>query len=67
MIRQQVLDPAAPLYRRHTWPFELKPLTLPDMPAFFPQYTAEQAIETYAVLGGMPYYLISVDAQIGLW
>jgi AAA+ ATPase superfamily predicted ATPase len=66
VIQQQVLDPTAPLYRRHTWPFELKPLTLADLPAFFPRYSAEQLVETYAVLGGMPYYLVSVDAQVGL-
>ncbi len=66
VIRQQVLDPTAPLYRRHTWPFELRPLTLPDLPAFFPRYTAEQLVETFAILGGMPYYLISVDPQVGL-
>ncbi len=66
VIQQQVLDPTAPLYRRHTWPFELKPLTLADLPAFFPHYTAEQLVETFAVLGGMPYYLVSVDPQVGL-
>jgi AAA+ ATPase superfamily predicted ATPase len=66
VIRQQVLDPSAPLYRRHTWPFELKPLALADLPAFFPRYTAEQWVETYAVLGGMPYYLVSVDPQVSL-
>ncbi len=66
VIRQQVLDPTAPLYRRHTWPFELKPLTLIDLPAFFPRYTAEQLVETFAVLGGMPYYLVSVDPQLSL-
>ena len=66
VIHQQVLDPTAPLYRRHTWPFELKPLTLSDLPAFFPSFTPEQLVETYAVLGGMPYYLISVDPQAGL-
>lgn len=66
VIRQQVLDPTAPLYRRHTWPFELKPLMLGDLPSFFPRYTAEQLVETYAVLGGMPYYLISVDPHVSL-
>jgi hypothetical protein len=66
VIQQQVLAPTAPLYRRHTWPFELKPLTLADLPAFFPRYTAEQLVEAYAVLGGMPYYLVSVDPQVGL-
>ncbi|MGQ9552633.1 MAG: ATP-binding protein [Anaerolineae bacterium] len=66
VIQQQVLQPTAPLYRRHTWPFELKPLTPADLPAFFPRYNAEQLLETYAVLGGMPYYLISVDPQVSL-
>jgi hypothetical protein len=33
---------------------------LTDLPAFFPRYTAEQLVEAFAVLGGMPYYLISV-------
>jgi AAA+ ATPase superfamily predicted ATPase len=66
VIRQQVLDPTAPLYRRHAWPFELKPLTLADLPAFFPRYGPGELVETYAVLGGMPYYLISVDPQASL-
>lgn len=66
VIRQQVLDPAAPLYRRHTWPFELKPLSLADLLAFFPGLAPEQLVETYAVLGGMPYYLISVDPEASL-
>jgi hypothetical protein len=48
---------AAPLYLRHTWPFELQPLTVADLPAFFPAYTPDELVETYAVLGGLPYYL----------
>ncbi|RMF31618.1 MAG: ATP-binding protein [Chloroflexi bacterium] len=66
VMRQQVLAPDAPLYLRHTWPFELKPLTVADLPAFFPTYTPDEIVETYAVLGGMPYYLISVDRQADL-
>jgi AAA+ ATPase superfamily predicted ATPase len=61
VMRQQVLDPDAPLYLRHTWPFELKPLTVTDLAAFFPDYSPDALVETYAVLGGMPYYVISVD------
>lgn len=66
VMRQQVLDPDAPLYLRHTWPFELKPLTVSDLPAFFPAYASDEVVETYAVLGGMPYYLISVDPTVDL-
>ncbi len=66
VMRQQVLNPDAPLYLRHTWPFELKPLTVADLPAFFPTYAPVDVVETYAVLGGMPYYLISVDPSVDL-
>lgn len=66
VMRQQVLDPDAPLYLRHTWPFELKPLSVADLPAFFPAYSPDALVETYAVLGGMPYYLISVDPDLNL-
>jgi hypothetical protein len=66
VMRQQVLAPDAPLYLRHTWPFELKPLTVADLPAFFPTYTPDGIVETYGVLGGMPYYLISVDPRVDL-
>jgi AAA+ ATPase superfamily predicted ATPase len=66
VMRQQVLDPDAPLYLRHTWPFELKPLTVADLAAFFPSYTPDALVESYAVLGGMPYYLISVDPAVDL-
>jgi AAA+ ATPase superfamily predicted ATPase len=66
VMRQQVLDPDAPLYLRHTWPFELKPLAVADLAAFFPDYTPDALVETYAVLGGMPYYVISVDPGVDL-
>jgi AAA+ ATPase superfamily predicted ATPase len=66
VMRQQVLDPDAPLYLRHTWPFELKPLNVADLPAFFPAYSPDALVETYAVLGGMPYYLISADPRVDL-
>ncbi len=66
VMRQQALAPDAPLYLRHTWPFELQPLTVADLRAFFPAYTPDELVETYAVLGGMPYYLISVDPAVDL-
>jgi AAA+ ATPase superfamily predicted ATPase len=66
VMHQQVLDPDAPLYLRHTWPFELKPLNIADLPAFFPAYSQDALVETYAVLGGMPYYLISMNPDVDL-
>lgn len=66
VVRREILDGHAPLYRRHTWAYELLPLLPADLAAFFPGYTAEQLIETYAVLGGMPRNLTAVDAQAPL-
>jgi hypothetical protein len=50
VMRQQALAPDAPLYLRHTWPFELKPLTVADLRAFFPTYASDESVETYAVM-----------------
>ncbi|MEM7536256.1 MAG: ATP-binding protein [Chloroflexota bacterium] len=66
VMKQEILDSNAPLYLRHTWPFQLQPLITSDLPDFFPNYSPTALIETYSVLGGMPYYLISVDPTVDL-
>jgi uncharacterized protein len=66
VMRREILDGQAPLYRRHTWAYELLPLQPSDYHHFFPTYTAEQIIESYAVLGGMPRNVTTVNAQARL-
>jgi AAA+ ATPase superfamily predicted ATPase len=66
MVRREILDGDAPLYRRHTWAYELLPLQPADCPAFFPGYNAEQLVEAYSVLGGMPRNLVTMDPQASL-
>ena len=66
VMRRHLLDSQAPLYRRHTWPFELRPLQVNDLRAFFPQRSPAELVDTFAVLGGMPHYLISVDREATL-
>jgi AAA+ ATPase superfamily predicted ATPase len=66
VVRRELLDGAAPLYRRHTWAYELLPFQPADLAAFFPGLDAERLIETYAVLGGMPRNLVAVDPQLSL-
>lgn len=66
VMRREILDDAAPLYRRHTWAYELLPLQPSDLRAFVPTLDAEQLIETYAVLGGMPRNLLALDPQRSL-
>ena len=57
MMEREVLGYQAPLYGRRTGSYLLPALELPAASAFFPAYTPVQHIETWAVLGGMPYYL----------
>ncbi len=66
VMRRHLLETDAPLYRRHTWPFELCPLRVHDLGPFFPRRSPAELVDTYAVLGGMPHYLISVDRQTNL-
>lgn len=54
VLSRHVLDQSAPLYGRHTWNLELKPLLIYDLPDFLPNYTPTQLIETHAILGGLP-------------
>ena len=61
VMSHHVLDASAPLYGRHSWALELKPLLIYDLPAFLPAYTPTQLVETCAVLGGMPGYVQQFD------
>jgi AAA+ ATPase superfamily predicted ATPase len=61
VMTHHVLDASAPLYGRHTWALQLKPLLIYDLPAFLPAYTPTQLVETYAVVGGMPGHVQQFD------
>ncbi|CDX35944.1 hypothetical protein MPLSOD_260034 [Mesorhizobium sp. SOD10] len=45
---------------------EVRQLPLRDLSGFFPEYSAEQLIETYAIFGGVPYYLTLFDPYASL-
>lgn len=57
IMEREVLGYQAPLYGRRTGSCLLLPLKLWGAAQFYPQYTAVQKLEAWAVLGGMPYYL----------
>jgi AAA+ ATPase superfamily predicted ATPase len=59
MIEKEVLGYQAALYGRRTGNLLLQPIDLPAAGLFFPKFTALKQIETWAVLGGMPYYLLA--------
>jgi hypothetical protein len=66
MMETEVLGYRAPLYGRRSGSLRLQPLELPWVSSFLPAYSAQQQIEAWAVLGGMPYYLASFSDGVGI-
>ena len=67
MMEREILDYQAALYGRRSGSELLLPLELPVIGAFFPTYAPIEQIETWAVLGGMPYYLSLFSNQQDLF
>jgi AAA+ ATPase superfamily predicted ATPase len=58
---EELLAERNPLYGRKTLAMELGPLPLRDAAQFVPRYTSEDKLVTYAILGGVPFYLQLLD------
>ena len=52
-----------PLYGRATGVYKLKPLSFAETREFFPDYTMEEQVTAYSILGGIPYYLEQFDSK----
>jgi AAA+ ATPase superfamily predicted ATPase len=65
-MERQVLDLRAPLYNRRTGAMKLEPMNYAEAALFFPDYSPEDKMQIYAVLGGMPSYLVQFDPEKGL-
>ena len=64
MMEKEVLGYQAGLYGRRTGTILLQPLSLPAAGLFFPNFSPLDIIEAWAVLGGMPFYLLAfADAE----
>ncbi len=61
IMERDLLGRRAPLYGRRTSQLVIKPLQLADAAAFLPGYSAEEMAEAYAVVGGMPGYLLQLS------
>ena len=66
VMENKVLSGGAPLYGRRTATINLKPLSLTDARRFFPDYDPETTVKTWAIYGGTPYYLQTIDATQSL-
>ena len=59
MMETEVLGYQAPLYGRRTASSLLRPMDLASSALFFPNYSLEEKFLSWAILGGMPYYLLT--------
>lgn len=60
-MENEMITHKSPLYGRVTGQIFLKPFDYYDASKFFDDYTLEEKIETYCILGGIPQYLNKFD------
>lgn len=61
VMEEKVLAGGSPLYGRRTATIDLEPLSLDDVAAFAPEYDEETTLKTWAIYGGTPFYLQTLD------
>ena len=62
-MEDEILAEKNPLYGRATGIYKLKPLSFEETKGFFPNYTIEEQVIAYSILGGIPYYLEQFDSK----
>jgi AAA+ ATPase superfamily predicted ATPase len=66
MMEAAVLGYQAPLYGRRTGQYLLEPLQFLDARSFFNNYSLEDQVRTYAIYGGTPAYLHTLQGKASL-
>ncbi len=66
VMEDKVLSGGAPLYGRRTATIDLEPLSVGGARNFFPNYDPETAVTAWAIYGGTPYYLQTIDPDLPL-
>ena len=65
-IEKKVLSEKSPLYGRATGIYKMNELPFNDAIKFFPEYSDEDKMLAYSVLGGIPHYLRQFDPKLPL-
>ncbi|GHU77102.1 ATPase AAA [Spirochaetia bacterium] len=65
-IEKEILAEKNPLYGRATGILKMRPLGFYDVIRFFPSWSDTDRITAYAVLGGIPHYLLQFESGKGL-
>lgn len=66
MMEETVLGYQAPLYGRRTSQYLLEPLQFKDARLFYPSFDLEDQVRAYAIYGGTPAYLHTLQSQLSL-
>ena len=65
-LMQKMLSYEAPLYGRATAQIKLPPLPFTATKSFFPNYSAKERVELYAIWGGVPAYWERLDVDTSI-
>lgn len=65
-MEDKVLAYKAPLYGRRTAKLKLQPFGFFDICDYFKNYTAEEKLMAYAIIGGTPQYLLQINDKISI-
>jgi len=65
-MEREILGHKSPLYGRRTGQLLVQPLPLRTLKGFFPGYSSEERISAYAILGGVPAYLIQFTDRFSI-
>lgn len=66
MMEKSVLSYKAPLYGRRTAQYLLEPLQFKDARLLFADFSPEDQVRAYAIYGGTPAYLQTIDSKKAL-
>jgi len=66
LMQKQILSYRAPLYGRRTAQWHLQPLPFWHARQFFLSFDAEDQVRAFAVLGGIPAYLLQFTEQLSI-
>lgn len=63
LLMEKMISPSSHIYGRFNHILLLKPFDYYDSSLFYPEYTDEDKIMTYAVFGGVPYFNSLIDPK----
>lgn len=65
-IEKEILSEKNPLYGRATGIYKMKEMNFTDAMKFFPNYSIEENILVYSILGGIPHYLKQFNPMLSI-